>query len=90
LIGVIDRSIFEAFLDGGTRSATTTFFANEPLTQMTLSAANILDGMTISVSVSAINSAWATMENELGTVVGNVTDGSANVTKRHMEYDAQF
>jgi beta-fructofuranosidase len=90
MIGVIDRSIFEAFLDEGTRSATVTFFPNAPLTQMTLSTADILDGMTISVSVSAINSAWATMENEQGTVVGNVTDGSAKVGKRHMAYDAQF
>jgi beta-fructofuranosidase len=90
MIGVIDRSIFESFLDGGTRSATVTFFPNAPLTQMTLSATDILDGMTISVSVSAINSAWATMENEQGTVVGNITDGSANAAKRGMAYNAQF
>ncbi|KAF2667489.1 beta-fructofuranosidase [Microthyrium microscopicum] len=32
---VIDRSILEVFLDGGTRSATQTFFSNEPLTKLT-------------------------------------------------------
>jgi beta-fructofuranosidase len=78
-------------LDGGTRSATTTFFPNEPLTQMTLSTADIQDSMKISVSVSAIKSAWADLANEQGTVVGNVTEGgSVNMRKRHMAYDAQF
>jgi beta-fructofuranosidase len=89
LIGVIDRSIFEVFLDGGTRSATTTLFPNEPLTQMTLGTANILDAMTISVSVTAIKSAWADMADEQGIVHGNVTD-NGNKTKRYMDYNAQF
>jgi beta-fructofuranosidase len=73
MVGVIDRTIFEVFLDGGERSATTTFFPNEPLTQLTIGANNIQDGMAISISVHAIKSAWADLANEDGTVVGNVT-----------------
>jgi beta-fructofuranosidase len=73
LIGVIDRSIFEVFLDGGERSATTTYFPNEPLTHLTINATSIQDGMTISVSVHAIKSAWADLADENGSVAGNVT-----------------
>lgn len=91
LIGVIDRSIFEAFLDRGKRSGTVSFYPTEPLTQMTLSTVNVLEGMEISVEVRAIKSAWARYENEQGTVVGNVT-ASANtaMAERHMVYDAKF
>jgi beta-fructofuranosidase len=91
LVCVIDRSIFECFLDGGTRSATVSFYPNEPLTEMTLGTRNILEGMGISVTVKSINSAWAKYANEQGTVLGNVT-GSANSTmgKRHMVYEAGF
>lgn len=73
LVGVIDRSIFEVFLDGGERSSTTTYFPNEPLTHLTISATNILSGMTIAVSVNAIKSTWADLSNDEGTVVGNLT-----------------
>jgi beta-fructofuranosidase len=73
LVGVIDRSIFEVFLDGGTRSSTVSFYPTEPLTQMTLSAVGIAEGMEVAVEVRAVNSAWARLENELGTVIGNVT-----------------
>jgi beta-fructofuranosidase len=91
LVGVIDRSIFETFLDGGKRSATVSFYPTEPLTQMTLSTVNILKGMEISVEVRAINSAWARYENEQGTVVGNVTTGgNSTMVRRHTVYDAKF
>ncbi|KAF2428609.1 hypothetical protein EJ08DRAFT_592159 [Tothia fuscella] len=73
LVGVIDRSILEVFLDGGERSATTTFFSNEPLTQLIVSAAGVQESMTIAITVYAINSAWSEQANAQGTVVGNVT-----------------
>lgn len=92
LIGVIDRSLFEVFLDGGAFSGTISFFPNEPLTEMTLRTAVIQESMTISVAVYALESAWAPYENEQGTVVGNVTD-SGNTTsydRRSMIYKARF
>lgn len=75
MVGVIDRSIFEVFLDGGERSGTVSFYPKEPLTLFSLAAVDILPGMDISVEVRAIDSAWARFENEVGTVLGNVTVG---------------
>lgn len=63
------------FLDGGERSGTVSFYPREPLTQMTLSAAEVLPGMDISVEVRAVDSAWKRYEDEDGTVRGNVTTG---------------
>ncbi|KAE9986614.1 hypothetical protein EG328_005223 [Venturia inaequalis] len=82
MVGVIDRSIFEVFLDGGERSGTVSFYPKEPLTQMTLAAADTLPGMKISVEVRAINSAWAKYENADGIVVGNVTVGGNSTVGR--------
>jgi len=90
MVGVIDRSIFEVFLDQGTRSATTTFYPTQPLTQLMLTVANILPEMTVSVAVYAIESAWALYENEQGTVVGNITSNSTVKEKRHMVYEADL
>ena len=68
MIAVIDRSIFEVFLDGGAEAATVTFFPTQPLTSLVVSSNNIPNGVEISVAVHAINSAWAQYENEQGTV----------------------
>ncbi|TKA72841.1 hypothetical protein B0A49_05145 [Cryomyces minteri] len=77
LSGVIDRSIVEIFVNGGEQSATATFFPTAPLDIMALSATGISPNATVSVAVWALNSAWAGNENVNGTVVGNVTTGSA-------------
>lgn len=89
---MIDRSIFECFIDGGARSVTQTFFPTEPLTQMTLSTAYILDDMEISIAVYALQSAWVEYENEDGIVEGNGTDRSDDndMMKRYMGYKARF
>ena len=96
---MIDRSIFEVFLDGGAEAATMTFFPNEPLTSVAVSAMNIPDSVKVNVVVYAVNSAWAEYENEQGTVLGNVTEsggqmmGGGNSTlkaKRHMIYEPSF
>jgi beta-fructofuranosidase len=70
---VIDRSILEVFLDGGERSATTTYFPTQPLTQLTVTAGDIDPSMQISVEVRAIESAWAKLADANGVVLGNVT-----------------
>jgi beta-fructofuranosidase len=90
LVGVIDRSLFEVFLDGGARSATISFFPNEPLTEMTLRTALIQESMKVSVAVYALKSAWATYENEQGTVFGNVTGNATSYGRRDMVYEASF
>ncbi|KAI0508937.1 glycosyl hydrolase [Xylaria bambusicola] len=70
---VIDRSIFEVFVDGGIHAGTVLFYPQQPLTALNL-AARLHPGARISVNVRSLKSTWAEFENENGTVLGNVTD----------------
>jgi beta-fructofuranosidase len=70
---LIDRSILEVFVGGGVDSVTTTFFPTQPLTLFALSTADLPEGVTVSIVVRAVNSAWATEEDSQGVVIGNVT-----------------
>ena len=71
--GVIDRSIFEFFLNGGEKSATTTFFPEQPLDTLVVAARGVNEGVGVSVKIVALESAWAKVENATGVVVGNAT-----------------
>ncbi|KAF4995734.1 hypothetical protein FGRMN_4941 [Fusarium graminum] len=71
--GVIDRSIFEAFLNGGVDSITNTFFATEPLSLMVLSTVDLPEGVKVSVKVHALKSAWESLSSDDGVVYGNKT-----------------
>jgi beta-fructofuranosidase len=88
--GVIDRSIFEVFIDGGQHSATTTFFPTEPLTKLIITTADLLPSMSVSVAVYSIKSAWLQYENEQETVFGNTTNTNLITGQRHMVYDAGY
>jgi len=73
---VIDRSILEVFLDGGVRSATTTFFPEGPLDTLMISTGGLNAGVKVSAAVWGLKSAWMAEENGVnGTVLGNVTSG---------------
>ncbi|KAF5025452.1 hypothetical protein F66182_2475 [Fusarium sp. NRRL 66182] len=75
--GVVDRSIFEAFINGGVESVTNTFFTTQPLSLVVLSAADLPEAVHVSIRVHALESAWKKMENdEDGLVYGNQTRGS--------------
>ncbi|KAM0548827.1 hypothetical protein ACHAPJ_009683 [Fusarium lateritium] len=77
LSGVIDRSIFEAFLNEGVDSVTNTFFATQPLSLMVFSAADLPEGVQLSVRVHALKSAWKDMQSKKdGLVHGNQTMSS--------------
>ncbi|KAI0906079.1 glycosyl hydrolase [Ustulina deusta] len=69
---VIDRSIFEVFIDRGVHTGTVVFYPLQPLTTLNL-AARLHSGAHISVNVWSLKSAWAEFENEQGVVLGNVT-----------------
>ncbi|KAF5675552.1 beta-fructofuranosidase [Fusarium heterosporum] len=71
--GVIDRSIFEAFLNGGVDSITNTFFATEPLTIMFLSTVDLPEGVEVSIKVHALKSAWESSNSDDGVIYGNKT-----------------
>ena len=51
---LVDRSIIEVFLEQGKRSATQTFFPEEPLKLLTVSASAMPAGAEISVEVIGI------------------------------------
>ncbi|KZF24979.1 glycoside hydrolase family 32 protein [Xylona heveae TC161] len=83
LQGVIDRSIFEVFLDGGIRSAIATFFPEGPLDQLAISAGDLNPGVKVSVNVWGLKSAWAAEANSNGTVTGNsTTAGNSTASRR--------
>ncbi|KAG8676458.1 Invertase [Fusarium poae] len=74
--GVIDRSIFEGFLNGGVDSVTNTFFATEPLTLMVFSTTDLPEDVKVSISVYALESAWQELEGDDGLVHGNTTSST--------------
>lgn len=70
--GVMDRSILEVFLNGGVDSATTTFFATQPLTFFVISTSHLPHGTNVRIRVVALKSSWGDMENPKdGLVYGN-------------------
>ena len=90
---VIDRSLYETFLNDGALSSTTSFFSTAPLTLMSFATDSIPAGVTVDAKVYALQSAWQQYEDENGTVVGNVTSsGSSPMVRRHqrVQYEANF
>ncbi|KAI1843584.1 hypothetical protein JX265_007368 [Neoarthrinium moseri] len=89
---VIDRSIYEVFVDGGIHAATVLFYPTQPLTTVNLRTANLPSGTEVSIAIWSLKSAWAEYENEQGTVVGNVTTSgnSTHQERRHMIYENNF
>lgn len=85
---VLDRSIFEVFLDRGIHAGTVVFYPTQPLTALNL-AANLPEGARVSVDIWSLKSAWAEFEDEQGIVLGNVTN-SGNSTSRNMIYKSNL
>jgi len=85
LQGVVDRSILEVFLDGGERSATTTFFPEARLDQLAIATAGLNEGVQVSVAIWGLKSTWAAEANSNGTVLGNNTlSSNATIARRNM------
>lgn len=91
---IIDRSILEVFGNRGQLSATTTYFPNEPLTVLSVSAGGLQPrNASVSIAVYALEIGWKEYENDAGIVVGNVTAGAGNSTAHYhkrMVYKANF
>lgn len=82
---ILDRSLFETFLDDGAYSSTTSYFAESPLTLFDFSVSNLEtgSGQKTHMQLYSLKSTWQPQENANGTVVGNVTSsGSTTMTKR--------
>ncbi|KAK8004559.1 VMS1-like protein [Apiospora arundinis] len=89
---VIDRSMYEVFLDGGRHAATVLLYPTQPLTVVNVAARDLPAGAKVSVGVWALKSTWAGQANEQGTVMGNVTTTTTKAasSKRHMIYEGGF
>ncbi|KAK3393274.1 glycosyl hydrolase [Podospora didyma] len=86
---VIDRSIYEVFIDSGIHAGTITFFSTQPLTVLSINTTALPKGTEVFVAVWPLKSAWKPFENEQGIVAGN-TSALHRKGKRYMEYDPQF
>jgi len=86
---VLDRSVYEVFLEGGIHAGTFLVYPNEPLSTVTVATAGMPPGTNVSVAIWGLKSTWAEMENEQGIVAGNVTK-NGQMGRRDMEYEAQF
>ncbi|KAI0407439.1 glycosyl hydrolase [Xylaria palmicola] len=87
---VVDRSIFEVFVDRGAHAGTVVFYPSQPLTTLHLAAARLPEGSRVSVDIWALKSAWAASEDEQGIVAGNVTGAGNSPPRRHMSYESKF
>ena len=78
LLGVIDRSILEVFLDNGAKAATVTFFPEGELDTLVLGTGQLDEGVGVRAEVYGLKSTWADREEGRGngTVAGNVTAAS--------------
>ena len=75
LMVLVDRSVVEVFLDGGARSATSTYFSDGLMDTVSVSCSGLNADAEVSVGVWELNSAWVDYEDENGVVMGNSTDG---------------
>lgn len=70
---LLDRSMFETFLDGGLLTSTSVFYPLEPLTLLSVKTGGLPEGTDVRVEVYAVESTWTQYEDENGTVRGNTT-----------------
>ncbi|KAI0115572.1 glycosyl hydrolase, partial [Nemania sp. FL0031] len=77
---IIDRSIYEVFVDRGIHAGTTVFYPKQPLTSLNLTS-SLPAGARVSVDIWSLKSAWAAYENGQGTVVGNTTHSSSSPSR---------
>lgn len=73
MVMVVDRSIWEVFLNQGSSSATMTFFPAGFLDTIVVRTSGVNKGAKVSVSIYELDSAWASEENGNGFVTGNST-----------------
>ncbi|MCJ1352849.1 MAG: hypothetical protein MMC33_002833 [Icmadophila ericetorum] len=81
LLGVIDRTIFEVFVNNGQASGTMIFFPDAPLDTLVISSGGLNEGVVVDVEVRGLESGWAGQEDGNGIVVGNVTTPSQKMSR---------
>lgn len=102
--GVVDRSILEIFINDGSQSGTTLFYADEPLTIVSIAVAGLAgsssssstEATTTEIKILAVKSAWSSMQDpSSGLVWGNITvnraaDAAAACCWRGDEYQYEY
>lgn len=76
MLMVVDRSVWEVFLNQGTSSATLTFFPEGAMDTVFVRSSGVNAEAIVSVSVYELESAWKSEENGNGVVSGNSTQAS--------------
>ena len=71
--GLVDRTIDEVFVNNGVQNGNMVFFPTSPLDTMHLSGLFLSKGSTLSLSVWALKSTWASQSNSDGVVLGNTS-----------------
>lgn len=64
LSGILDRTIFECFLQGGEQSATLTLFPEQPLDVLVVRTGGLNEGVEVSVGVWGVEGTWEEEEEE--------------------------
>lgn len=73
LLGVLDRSVFEVFLNNGAKAGTMTFFTEGTLDTVIIGTNDLNPGVGVTAEVFGLQSGWTSQESANGTVAGNVT-----------------
>ena len=81
---VIDRTIIEVFLDGGARSATATFYPEQPLDTLAVATGGLNEGVSVEWKVWGLESEWVGEEGLDGIVTGNTTVQAQRVRRDTM------
>ena len=81
LLGVLDRSILEVFLNNGEKAGTMIFFTEGMLDTLIIGSGDLNVGTGVAAEVYGLGSTWVGQEGVNGTVVGNVTRAMAEEQK---------
>jgi len=76
LLGVLDRSILEVFLNNGAKAGTMIFFTEGVLDTVVIGTKDLNPGIGVAAEVYGLQSGWTSQEDGNGTVKGNVTMSS--------------
>ena len=82
LLGIIDRSILEIFLENGARVATVSFFPETELDTLMLATGDMLDGMDATAEVYGLRSTWT-----MGQGGGNGENGNMTMSGQRVRRD---
>lgn len=71
--GVIDRSIFEVFVDRGIHAATVLYYPDEPLTLLSVASRDLSPNAKVDLAVWSLESGWADTAEATPAQSGNYT-----------------